>query len=232
MTTLSPTELAVSYDLPHGGEDDDAAVDLVLTHADRNAEFTAFMRSSHATLHRMAYLLCGDAHRADELTQHAFERTYRSWSRARKGDPLAYARKVLANLRVDTWRRTRRELLADPQDLSGMSDGGASGSTGPHGPAPAGTRQVEDRDAVVRALLMLPLKQRRVVVLRHLLDLPEQEVAAELRIPVGTVKSASARGLAHLRAILELDSRRDGRPPSGPAAPASAPRTPRTPGGF
>jgi RNA polymerase sigma-70 factor (sigma-E family) len=195
--------------------DDDDGVAVVLTHADRNAEFTAFMRDAHAPLHRMAFLLCGDAHRADELTQQTFERTYRAWSRARVGDPLAYARKVLANLRVDGWRRTRREVLAGPEDLPQLPDGGGPASSG--GPRPAATAAVDDRDAVVRALLLLPLKQRRVVVLRHLLDLTEAEVAAELGVPVGTVKSNASRGLAHLRAILELDPR--------PTTPHTTPRT-------
>jgi RNA polymerase sigma factor (sigma-70 family) len=58
----------------------------------------------------------------------------------------------------------------------------------------------------VRALLRLPLKQRRVVVLRHLLDLSESEVSSELGIPLGTVKSTASRGLAHLRAILDIDA--------------------------
>ncbi len=222
MTTLTAAEPAFAHAPPpgHGGDDDAADVDLVLTHADRNAEFTAFMESAHAPLHRMAYLLCGDAHRADELTQAAFERTYRHWSRARKGDPLAYARKVLANLRVDGWRRSRRELLAEPENLATWSDAAAGAAAGA-ATACTGTRDVEERDAVVRALLLLPVKQRRVVVMRHLLDLSETEVAAELRMPVGTVKSASARGLAHLRAILELDphARHDLLPRRTPGAP-------------
>lgn len=66
----------------------------------------------------------------------------------------------------------------------------------------AGTAAVDDRDAVVCALLALPVRQRRVVVLRHLLDLSENEVAAELGMPVGTVKSTASRGLARLRTLL------------------------------
>lgn len=189
--------LEVPLDVP----DDGIPRVVVASHSDRNAEFTAFMRDAADPLHRMAYLLCGDRHRAEELTQQTFERTFRAWSRARQGDPLAYARKVLANLRVDTWRRTRREVLTGPDGL-------------PHtdrapGRQPAGTgetRAVEERDAVVRALLLLPLKQRRVVVLRHLVGLSEAEVSDELGIPVGTVKSTSSRALAHLRAILDLDA--------------------------
>ena len=156
---------------------------------DRDAEFAAFMAASMPALHRSAFLLCGDAHRADELTQHALERTYRAWPRARAGDPLAYCRRVLMNLRVDGWRRTRREVLVDPQTLAGR-DG------------PWTDPDLGDRDEVLRALLALPLKQRRVVVLRYLLDLSEAEVAAELDLPLGTVKSTASRALASLRADL------------------------------
>lgn len=169
---------------------------------DKNTEFTEFMRSARDPLHRMAFLLCGDRHRAEELTQQTFERCYRHWHKARQGDPLVYARRILANLRIDTWRRTRREVLAGPEDL--LNEPAASGDTVRAGSAPASaTRTVEDRDAVVRALLQLPLKQRRVVVMRHLLDLSETEVAQELGMPLGTVKSTASRGLAQLRTILE-----------------------------
>jgi RNA polymerase sigma-70 factor (sigma-E family) len=176
------------------------------THARRNApvskneEFTAFMREAKDPLHRMAFLLSGDAHRAEELTQQTFERCYRHWHKARQGDPLVYARRVLANLRIDAWRRTRREVLTGPDELP-QDDVRISRPS-----ARMPTRTVDDRDAVVRALLRLPLKQRRVVVLRHLLDLSESEVSDELGIPLGTVKSTASRGLAHLRAILDLDS--------------------------
>jgi RNA polymerase sigma-70 factor (sigma-E family) len=176
------------------------------THARRNAqiskneEFTAFMREARDPLHRMAFLLSGDAHRAEELTQQTFERCYRHWHKARAGDPLVYARRVLANLRIDAWRRTRREVLTGPDDLP-QDDVRVARAA-----ARMPTRTVDDRDAVVRALLRLPLKQRRVVVLRHLLDLSESEVSSELGIPLGTVKSTASRGLAHLRAILDIDS--------------------------
>lgn len=176
------------------------------THARRNAqiskneEFTVFMREAKDPLHRMAFLLSGDAHRAEELTQQTFERCYRHWHKARQGDPLVYARRVLANLRIDTWRRTRREVLTGPEELPQDDPRVARAA------ARLPTRSVDDRDAVVRALLRLPLKQRRVVVLRHLLDLSESEVSSELGIPLGTVKSTASRGLAHLRAILDIDS--------------------------
>jgi len=196
------------------GADDASVVEIdLVARRTRDEEFSAFMRDARDPLHRMAYLLCGDRHRAEELTQHALERTYRAWSRARERDPLAYARRVLANLRVDTWRRTRREVLAGPDELTraeGVRRPGRPGTGEPTG-------SVDDRDAVVRALLTLPVKQRRVVVLRHLLDLSESEVAAELGMPVGTVKSTASRGLARLRELLGAPD--SGAP--GPTVPAT-----------
>ena len=52
------------------------------------------------------------------------------------------------------------------------------------------------------ALQALPLAQRKVVVLHHLLDLPIDRVAAELGVPAGTVKSRLARARAALAAQL------------------------------
>ena len=171
--------------------DESLELELVTTRTEgeRDAEFAAFMAASMPALHRSAFLLCGDAHRADELTQHALERTYRAWKRAREGDPLAYARRVVMNLRIDGWRRTRREVLADPHVLA-------------HHDAATTDPDIDDRDEVLRALLALPLKQRRVVVLRYLLDLSEAEVAAELDVPLGTVKSTASRALVSLRSAL------------------------------
>lgn len=165
---------------------DDESVAVVLDPgSSHEQEFVAFVRSAKDPLFRMAYLLCGDQHRAEDLVQQTFERTWRSWRSARNGDPLAWSRRILANLRIDTWRRTRREVLTgtDLQTVDGA----------------LGERAVDGRDAVVRALLTLPVKQRRVVVLRHLLELSEAEVAAELDIPIGTVKSTASRALARLR---------------------------------
>lgn len=156
----------------------------------RDAEFTAFMADHAADLRRTAWLLVGDLHRAEELTQEALARTYASWGRARQTDPLAYSRRVLANLRIDTWRRRRREVLT-----AEVPDEARTGSEG----------RADDRDQLVRALALLNARQRRVVVLRHLVGLSEAEVAAALGMSVGTVKSSSSRALATLRAALSSD---------------------------
>ncbi len=168
--------------------------------ASRDAEFAAFMTEAEPVLGRIAWLLCGDVHRAEELVQAALVRTYVAWPSARRHDPLGYARRTLANARIDTWRKHRREHLAPPDDL-------------PDGGVDSGADARAERDRLVRALLELPVRRRRVVVLRYLLDLSEREVAEDLGVSVGTVKSTAARGLAQLRAILGADGW------GGPAAP-------------
>ncbi len=162
---------------------------------DRAEQFAAFVDSVGPYLLHTAELLCGDKARAKDLVQATFERTYRSWSKARDGDARAYARHILVNLRIDGWRRTRRELLSAPVDL-------------PDTATPDHAGAVVARNSVVRALARLPVAQRRVVVLRHLLDLTEPEVARELGISVGTVKSHNARALVRLRGILSEGDRR------------------------
>lgn len=173
-----------------GPSDGSAARDVrVEVSRSRDAEFTAFVRESSAYLHRTAYLLCGDRHRAEELVQSTFERVYRTWAKVRPGTETAYARRILVNLRIDGWRHTRRESFPGDDKI-------------PVAPSSDHAGHVVLRDELVRGLARLPVNQRRVVVLRHLLDLPEAEVARELGIAVGTVKAANSRGLARLRDLL------------------------------
>ena len=80
-------------------------------------------------------------------------------------------------------------MLTAPTDLPETSRDAAAG-------------QHADRDQLVRALATLTPRQRRIVVLRHLEGLSEREVADDLGVSLGTVKSTASRGLAQLRAVL------------------------------
>ncbi|HEV6955193.1 MAG TPA: SigE family RNA polymerase sigma factor [Promicromonospora sp.] len=178
------------------GPSADGAVPFAVVRTGVSAEeqFRLFAVEHTAALHRIAYLLCGDDHRAHDLTQIALEKTYRRWSRVKDGNPFAYARRVLATSRIDGWRRTRREVLRSPEDLAVTQE--ARGAVGDD------AATVVERERLVRALRRLGPGQRRVVVLRHLLDRSEAEVAAELGTSIGNVKSQGARGLARLRSLL------------------------------
>jgi RNA polymerase sigma-70 factor (sigma-E family) len=172
---------------PDALDDDGQEQTLVLTgRVDRDAEFTAFVVDSGPALVRTAWLLCGEQARAEDLAQQALLRTYLAWPRIR--DPLAYARRAVATARIDSWRKRRLEVLTPPEDLRATGGDGADARA--------------ERDRLVRALMTLPARQRRIVVLRYLLDLPEAEVAADLGVSLGTVKSTASRGLDRLRAVL------------------------------
>ncbi|MEV0953189.1 SigE family RNA polymerase sigma factor [Promicromonospora sp. NPDC050249] len=168
---------------------------VVRTGMSPEEQFRLFAVESTAALHRIAYLLCGDDHRAHDLTQIALERTYRHWSRLKDGNPFAYARRVLATARIDGWRRTRREVLQSPEDVVVAQEASRS-------PALDSGNEIAERERLVRALRRLGPGQRRVVVLRHLLDRSEADVAEELGVSIGNVKSQGARGLARLRELL------------------------------
>ena len=106
----------------------------------------------------------------------------------RHDDALAYARRILVNASVDAWRKRHGEVVSDEAAEA-------------HEPvAASGFEQVEEHDRVGRMLATLPPQQRRVVVLCYYADLSEREVADQLGLSLGTVKSNAARGLASLRA--------------------------------
>lgn len=156
--------------------------------AEREAAYVEFATSRRDQLRRIAYGMCGDWHRADDLVQTALVKLYVAWPRvAHGGAQDAYVRKILLNAAIDASRRpSRRESPTD---------------TLPERSTPTGA-SVEDRVSLVAALQELPAQQRATVVLRHWLGLSVAETATELGIAEGTVKSHSSRGLATLRELL------------------------------
>ncbi|MFC6021175.1 SigE family RNA polymerase sigma factor [Plantactinospora solaniradicis] len=153
----------------------------------RGAEFDDFVRTRSVTLLRVAYLLTGDRHEAEDLLQEVLEQVYVHWRRVRTV-PEAYARRALINRAASRWRRRARR----PERALGDLDPSA----------PDGTENVLLRELVVAALRALPHRQRAAVVLRFLEDLSVADVAAALDCSEGAVKSHTARGLARLRAAL------------------------------
>lgn len=147
--------------------------------------FDEFAAAAWPRLHRAAVLLCGDHHLAEDLVQTALARTFARWRKVRREDALAYARRTLVNLDIDRHRRR----------LGTVEVGDDALQTHPE----RTDERAEQRDEVVRLLRALTDRERRVVVLRHYLDLSEAEAARELGVAPGTVKSALSRALAKLR---------------------------------
>ena len=170
---------------------------------DRDESYAAFVAARQTQLRRIAYALCGDWHRAEDLLQTALVKLYVAWPRLhRDGREEAYARQIIVRANIDEHRRPwhRAERVTDD-----VPEAAVPGET-----------SYEDRDELITALQQLPPTQRNAVVLRHWLGLSTRDTAIELGISEGTVKSHTARGLERLSALL------DG--VSAPAEPGGDPR--------
>ena len=161
---------------------------MPVTHDLGSEDLERFVATRGEHLTRTAVLLAGGREAGEDLFQAALERLLPRW-KSLGGDAEGYLRRTLANLAVDGHRRRARWERALPL-LRAESKGADDPMSG-----------VDMRDALVRALLQLPPRQRAVLVLRYWEQMSEAETAAELGWPEGTVKSASARGLRRLREI-------------------------------
>lgn len=155
-------------------------------------DFEDWVVAAGPRLMRSAFLLTGDWSAAQDLVQHALLETWTKW---RSVDvPDAYARSVMARSISRWWRRRWRSDVPLPRHGAASSE-----------PLAEPWTALYERDAVLRALLSLPSKQRAVLVLRFYDDLTEAQTAAALGWPVGTVKSATNRALTALRSTPGID---------------------------
>jgi RNA polymerase sigma-70 factor, ECF subfamily len=158
-------------------------------------EFEELYTSTFGRLVGQLFLVTGDLHEAEEVVQEAFTRAAGRWQRLREYDvPEQWVRRVAINLATDGRRRVRRRLAVLAQ-----LDSEAAAVVPPIS---------VDGLAVAAALATLPRRQRQVVVLHYLLDVPVREVASQLSVPVGTVKSRLARARSALAAQLDVEIER------------------------
>ncbi|MFF2805827.1 SigE family RNA polymerase sigma factor [Streptomyces sp. NPDC058000] len=156
--------------------------------------FASYVRARGPVLLRAARSLSSNPNDAEDLLQTALTKTYVAWERIEDHRALdGYVRRALINTRTSQWRKRKVEEFAcdelpepdpvpapDPAELQGL------------------------RDAMWRAIMRLPARQRAMVVLRYYEDLSEAQTAEIMEVSVGTVKSAVSRALAKLREDQEL----------------------------
>jgi RNA polymerase sigma-70 factor (sigma-E family) len=150
--------------------------------------FVEFVATRSAVLLRCAWLLTGDAGKAEDLLQTVLAQVWPRWRKVHDGgNPEAYVRRVLFTTYL-SWRRRRWRFEVPAPALPERGD-----HTDLAG-------DFANRDAVKRALGRLSPQQRAVVVLRYVEDLSLAETAELLNCSVATVKVQAGRALSALRA--------------------------------
>ncbi|GII58168.1 DNA-directed RNA polymerase sigma-70 factor [Planotetraspora thailandica] len=128
----------------------------------------------------------------DDVLQVVFTEVWRSRHRFDPARSLPAWLLGIARKRAVDHLRTRRpptlslDAVGDPAGRDGRVD----------------VDELADRDRVRRALDELPVVQRQAIELAYYGDLTQREVADRLRVPLGTVKARTARGLHRLAALL------------------------------
>lgn len=131
--------------------------------------------------------ISGNRHDAEEAVQEAFVRLIGKWSTVGGyEDPEAWLRRVALGVLANRRRKLRNGLRALWRHGRPPDDEGPSGDT------------VDIR----RALATLAESQRAAVVLHHYAGLSVEEIARELNVPAGTVKSRLSRARAALAPLL------------------------------
>ncbi|MGY1915072.1 SigE family RNA polymerase sigma factor [Blastococcus sp. SYSU DS0973] len=165
---------------------------------ERDEAFTRYVDERWPVLVRSAVLLGCTRAEAEDLVQTTLVRCYVAWEKVSSASNRdAYVYRVLVNCHHDSHRR--RWWRERPTDE--VPDAITEDRTG----------QVDDADAVQRALRRLSAPHRQVVVLRYYAHLGEQQIAEALRIAPGTVKSRLSRALAQLSTDLDVTALRGGR---------------------
>ena len=154
-------------------------------------DFEDFVRAAAPSLTRVAYVLSGNAHTAEDLLQTALLKTHNAWARIAGMDHReAYVRQIIVREYL-SWRR-RKSFSEIPVEEIGID------RRDPTSPDPLD--RIAETDAMWRLLDGLPRKQRAALMLRYHLDYTDAQIGDAMGCSAGTVRSHISRGLQSLRA--------------------------------
>jgi len=154
-------------------------------------QFLELLHQEEGKLFYIAWGILGQESDAWDVLQQSVEKAWRNRNKLKGGSSAfpAWIRRILVNQSLDTLRSSKRTIPVEPSDLVEM----LSGEVVPEGPA------------IWEMVALLDQEHRQVVFMRYLGDLALKDIAAELQIPLGTVKSRLNRALKRLKIKLEED---------------------------
>jgi RNA polymerase sigma-70 factor (ECF subfamily) len=192
--------------VPTGPEPQDEELVRRFRDGDQSA-FAELMERHERRVFNLAYRMLGRFEEAQEATQEAFLSCFRHLERFRGEAAFStWLHRIAVNACYDLLRRRQPVTSLETEVLDPL-------------PAPDHSEDVATATDVQRALLEVPDEFRAVIVMHDVQDLPLQEIADALEIPVGTVKSRLHRGRAALGRALHVG----GREPRGAGAPSKPP---------
>jgi RNA polymerase sigma-70 factor (sigma-E family) len=170
----------------------------LVAEAEGELDFEVFVSERADALLRFAYVLTGDTTLAEDAVQDALTTACARWGRvSRADDPEAYLKRMVVNAHISWWRRFRRRESPTAEVVA----------TAP--PAPDGSADRADAEAVWELCKRLPDKQRAAVVLRFYEDLSYAEIAQLLHCAEATARSHVHRALAVLKDTLSKEGAED-----------------------
>jgi RNA polymerase sigma-70 factor (ECF subfamily) len=172
---------------------DDA--DMASRFASGDADMVRVVYQTHGRLvFAIAYKVLGDTGLAEDATQQTFVQAWRAASTYDPSRPLAaWLTTIAKRVAIDVYRREKRHRNLDNVDTS---DSAALIAL------PPSAEQIHEIAEVRRALDELPATDRQLIRMQHFDELTQAEIAAELDIPLGTVKSRTFRAHRRLAGIL------------------------------
>lgn len=160
------------------------------------AAFAEIASATYGRLHSITFGILRDRSSAEDAVQQAMLQAWRNLPKLR--DPArfeAWLYRLTVNVCYAEVKRARRWMPNMPVE------------TQREPVAPDEIGSVADRELLDRGFRQLSVDQRAVLVLRHVVGLPMEEVARTLDIPAGTARSRLYRALQAMRAALDADGR-------------------------
>ncbi len=179
------------------GGDEDAFAQLVGLHEKK--------------VYGLALRMCGNPEDAADAAQEAFLAAWKGLPRFRgEAGFSTWLYRLTSNAAIDHLRRVKRQ-----RGEVSLAGGGPGLDAVDNAPSPqAQAEETELREAVAEGLSMLSEDHRQALLLRELRGLSYEEIASELRVDLGTVKSRISRARGSLRKILVKNGNLSGYLPS------------------
>ena len=170
-----------------------------------NGEFEPFFRAHERDIFTYLWRMTSDEQAAYDITQETFLRAWRHFARIRDYErPGGWLFRVATHLALN-YLRGRTTALGGAVSLDATGDGRHAAPFSPAASDPGA--RIANADAVRRALMAIPPRQRAALVLREVYGLSCEETAAALGISVGAAKTLLWRARGEFRSRYAEEAR-------------------------